>query len=240
MGPESSNLKCLVVDDEPLARQILEHHVQRHPRLSLAGSCSSAAQAAELLQRDDVGLLFIDVRMPRVSGLEFLRAVGHPPAVIFTTAHSEYAVEAFALRALDYLVKPIAFDRFAEAVSRILSESNAIAGPVARDPSGLTESIFVKVNHRLLRVPVMSIEFVEACENYVQFHTAHKTYLTKRTMKEVESLLSAYGFVRVHRSFLVNVRLISQVEAATLRVSGKIIPMSRSGREAVLPLLPVA
>src|ERR1700682_965791 len=212
MAPEDSNLKCLVVDDEPLARQILEHHVRRHTGLSVAGSCSSAAQATEILQRENIGLMFIDVRMPRESGIELVRAVAHPPAVIFTTAYSEYAVEAFGLRAVDYLVKPIAFDRFAEAVSRVLSQSNRAVTPATTHLPGPPQSIFVRVNHRLLRVPVMSIEFVEACENYVQFHTAHKTYFTKRTMKEGESLLGAYGFVRVHRSFLVNVRLIDHAE----------------------------
>jgi two-component system, LytTR family, response regulator len=239
MAPEGLNLKCLVVDDEPLARQVLEHHVRRHAGLSLAGICSSAAQAIEMLQRVNIGLMFIDVRMPRESGIELVRAIAHPPAVIFTTAHSEYAVEAFALQAVDYLVKPIAFDRFAEAVSRVLFRSNPVGTPATTHLPGPSQSIFVRVNHRLLRIPVMSIEFVEACENYVQFHTAHKTYLTKRTMKEVESLLGVYGFVRVHRSFLVNVRLIDHAEAAALRVSGKVIPMSRSGREAMLRLLPM-
>jgi DNA-binding LytR/AlgR family response regulator len=237
MPPEDLNLKCLVVDDEPLARQVLEHHVRSYAGLSLAGSCKSAAQATEMLQRENIRLMFIDVRMPRESGIDFVRTVAHPPAVIFTTAHSEYAVEAFALRAVDYLVKPIAFDRFAEAVSRVLSRSDPVGAPATTHPSGPPQSIFVRVNHRLLRVPVMSIEFVEACENYVQFHTSHKTYLTKRTMKEVESLLSPYGFVRVHRSFLVNVRLVNHIEPAALRLCGKIIPMSRSGRETVLPLL---
>lgn len=236
--PERLLIRCLVVDDEPLARHILEHHIIKHPEVMLAGSCGSTAQAADILQNTEIGLILLDVRMPRTSGIDFARAVAKPPAIVFTTAHSEYAVDAFALRAVDYLVKPVAFDRFAEAVSRVQAQIASRRPESEPHPDSRADSIFLRVDQRLVRVSIKSIEFVEACENYVRFHTAHKVYLTKRTMKEVEGLLTERGFIRVHRSFLVNVQLIDCVELAALRVNGKVIPMSQAGRDIVLPLLP--
>jgi two-component system LytT family response regulator len=231
---ESNRLSCLIVDDEPLARQLLEHYVLRHPRLDLTASCSTAAAAASMLHQNQVELLLLDIRMPRMSGLDFLRSMAHPPAVIFTTAYSEHAAEAFDLMAVDYLVKPISYERFAQAVSRILGSVPTGSGPLPTD-----DCIFLRSEGRLERVAVSAIEIVEACENYVRFHTARKTYMTKRTMKEVESLLGANGFVRAHRRFLVNAQMIERVHQGIIRVGNHVLPVSRSGREAILRELPL-
>ena len=232
-----------MVDDEPLARRVIAGYVQEHPLLELAGSCKDALEALAALGRGGVDLLFLYVQMPTLSGLGLLRALSDPPAVVLTTAHGEHAVEAFDLAVSDYLLKPVGRERFLRAVDRVLAERRARSAPQApaaapgAPPAG---SIFVRVDQGLVKLALDEIGCVEACENYVRFHTARRAYLTKRTIADVEAMLPPESFVRVHRSWLVRIDAIERLEGNLLTVSGREVPVSRSHRAALLERLRIA
>lgn len=224
--------RCLVVDDEPLARRVLETYVAEHPLLLLAGSCGSAGDALALLQAAAVDILFVDVEMPRLSGLALVRALPRPPLVVFTTAHSQYAVEAFDVAAADYLLKPISRERFARTVARLF-------GGVPEREATQSGTLYLRVGQQLVRVAIDEIDFVEACENYVRVHTARRSWLTKRTLSDVEAALPAERFLRVHRSFLVNLARIERVDGSALEIGGREVPVSRSMRAVLVERLPL-
>ncbi len=231
-------LRCLVVDDEPLARRVIAGFVQEHPLLELAGSCKDALEALTALGRGGVDLLFLDVQMPTLSGLGLLRALSDPPAVVLTTAHGEHAVEAFDLAVSDYLLKPVGRERFLRAVDRVLAERRA--RPAAQPAAAPAGSIFVRVDQGLVKLELDDVACVEACENYVRFHTARRAYLTKRTIADVEAMLPGERFVRVHRSWLVRIDAIERLEGNVLTVAGREVPVSRSHRAALLERLRIA
>ena len=237
-------MKCVIVDDEPLARLVLATYVGEHPALELVGSSRDAFEALELLRTAPVELMFLDIQMPKLTGLEFLRSLPSPPRVIFTTAYSEHAVDAFELAAADYLLKPISRERFLRAVGRVLESAPAAPSPAISTEGGATsrvaEAIFVRVDQQLIRLELDQILAVEAYENYVKFHTPQRTYLTKRTLSEIEELLPAERFVRVHRSFIVSLAHISRIEGNLLSVGGREIPVSRTLRGVLLNRLQIA
>lgn len=235
--PEPRRLRCLVVDDEPLARRILEAYIAEHPLLVLAGSCGNGMDALAALQSTPVDVMFLDINMPRLSGLDLLQALPHPPKTIFTTAYSEHAAQAFDLAATDYLLKPIARERFLRAVARLASPPAAADAAASAGAGG---SVYVRVDQQLVRLALDEIEVVEACENYVRIHTPRKTYLTKRTMMELAASLPAERFVRVHRSFLVNLARIDRIEGNLITVGAREVPVSRTLRAALLERLPIA
>jgi DNA-binding LytR/AlgR family response regulator len=231
-------IRCVIVDDEPLARCLLETYVGEHPLLVNAGSCESGFEAFALLQTTPVDLLFLDIQMPRLTGLALTRALPSLPKVIFTTAYAEFAAEAFDVAAVDYLLKPIGRERFIRAVARVIEAACPV--PIMLREERALDAVYIRVDQQLVRVPLDEIIFVEACENYVRYHTLRRAYLTKRTLAEVESSLPADRFVRVHRSFLVNLARIERLEGHLLVVGGKEVPVSRSLRAALLDRLPIA
>lgn len=239
-GDPRAPLRCLIVDDEPLARRILEGYVEEHPLLAHVGSRGSALDALAVLQTADVDVLFLDIQMPGLTGLGLLRSLSHPPRVVLTTAHGEHALEGFDLGVVDYLVKPIGQERFLRAVGRLTRGPGGPATVHAPAPSEPAGCIFVRVGDSLVRLGLDEIDAVEACENYVRFHTAGPSYMTKRTLREVEAVLPADRFARVHRSFLVNLSRVDRVEGNVLWMGTRQVPISRGLRTAVLALLPIA
>ena len=237
-------MKCAIVDDEPLARQLLATYVGEHPALELVGSGRDAFEALELLRTTPVELMFLDIQMPKLTGLEFLRSLPSPPRVIFTTAHGEHAVDAFELAAADYLLKPISRERFLRAVGRVLEPAPATPPPATSTEGGtaarVAEAIFVRVDQQLVRLELDQIVAVEAYENYVKFHTPQRTYLTKRSISEIEEMLPAERFLRVHRSYVVNLAHIRRIEGNLLSVGGREIPVSRTLRGTLLNRLQIA
>jgi len=236
-------MKSLIVDDEPLARKVLATYVDEHPELELVASCRDALEALDVLRRMPVGLMFLDIQMPKLTGLEFLRTLAHPPRVIFTTAYTNFAVDAFELAAADYLLKPIGRERFLKAVGRVLAPAPSAVPPLpaSTDHTGAAgEAIFVRVDQQLVRIELDEVLVVEAYENYVKFHTPGRTYLTKRTISEVHEMLPAARFVRVHRSFVVNLERIERLDGNLLIVGGRDVPVSRTMRGALLERLRIA
>ncbi len=214
-------LRCLVVDDEPVARKGLAAYVDQVPFLHLVGTCKSALEAATLLQEQPVDLLFLDIQMPDLTGIEFVRTLDTPPAVVFTTAYREYAIEGFELQALDYLVKPISFERFLKAANR----ARQFLRP---SPAPESDHFFIKTDGQYVKIRLEEVLYFESDKDYLFIHTPRKRYMTLLSLKQLEQELPTERFVRVHRSFIVNLQHIEALESGHLTVAGRQIPISRN------------
>jgi DNA-binding LytR/AlgR family response regulator len=230
------NASCIIVDDEPLARTVLEKYISRCPLLSLTASCSTGYEAMEVLDRLPVGIIFLDINMPGLSGLSMIRSLDRPPEIVFTTAYPEYAVEGFELDAADYLVKPFSFERFLKAVNKSLKriENRGKAGPVASEQK---KFLMVKADGKIYQVDHASIHYLEAMGDYVRIHTDSGVITTYGTMKKMEVILPEEQFLRVHRSYLVALEKISFLEGNLLRVGDRDIPVGQSYRDNLLKRL---
>ena len=225
-------LRCLLVDDEPLALRLLASFVARVPGLVLVGTCRSALEAHAVLRREPVDLLFLDIQMPDLTGVEFVRSVRPEAQVVFTTAYENYAVEGFALNALDYLLKPIAFDRFLQAVhkaeERRATRPDPAPAPVADD------FLFIKADYHSQRVALRDIRYLEGLKDYVKLYTtaAPRPLLTLNSLKAFEERLPAADFVRVHRSYIVALGHIDSIRKNRIYLGEAVIPVSDSYTEA--------
>jgi DNA-binding LytR/AlgR family response regulator len=210
-------MSCLVVDDERLVRELLEDNIRQIPYLRLAGSCKNALEAAELLQREKVDLLFLDIRMPRLTGLQFLQSLRDPPLVILVTAYEQYALEGFNLNVVDYLLKPFAFERFLKACNRaydLMKLQGAAETAAAAGAAAGPEEFFVHVEYTLVKIVVADIAFVEGLKDYIKIHlvSSSRPVLTRMSMKAIEEKLPATAFVRTHKSYLVATRRITAIK----------------------------
>lgn len=206
-------VKCLIVDDEPLAQEIIEKYIQSIPVLELSGKCNNAIEAIAHLHQYPVDLLFLDINMPEVSGLEMLKTLKFVPRVILTTAYSEFALESYEYGVVDYLLKPIKFDRFLKAVNRAIEgmlkkETNPI--DVEEEP-GLKDSLFVKEDQVTYNIRFSEISHIEAYGNYLKIYTAEKTYVVRETMQHFLTQLPEKLFVRVHKSYIVSLSGIKKI-----------------------------
>lgn len=235
--PKSSTvLRCLIIDDEPLARKGLREYVSEHDFLELAGEFDNPLKAMEILHNGNIDLLFLDIQMPKLSGLDLLRTLKNPPLTILTTAYSEYAVEGFELEVVDYLVKPIGSERFVKAVWKArdlfeLKQSNKAGSTTGQD------HFFIKSDNKLVRILFDDLLYAEALQNYVTLHTVSKKYITYLTFRSVEDYLPADRFIRVHKSFIVSASRIDSIEGNDIRIGEHYIPISRNLKEEVMDKL---
>ena len=222
-------MSCLVVDDERLVRELLEDNIRQIPYLQLAGSCKNALEAAEILQNTTIDLLFLDIRMPRLNGLQFLQSLQNPPLIILVTAYEQYALEAFNLNVVDYLLKPFPFERFVKACNRAYD----LFGLRNRDPQvagAVLEEFFVHVEYTLVKIVISDIDYVEGLKDYIKIHltSSPKPVLTRMSMKAIEEKLPAAGFVRAHKSFLVAVRKITAIKRDMVCIGSVEIPIGET------------
>ncbi|MFZ5970358.1 MAG: LytR/AlgR family response regulator transcription factor [Bacteroidota bacterium] len=223
-------LQVLIVDDEPVAREGMAEYVKEVPFLQVAGQCSHAAEAADVLTRHQIDLMLLDIHMPRLSGLEWLKTLSHPPMVIFTTAFGEYALEGYALDVIDYLVKPIPFPRFLKAVQKAYDFHQLKAKPAMSTP----EFFFVKSNGKFERVFFRDLLYVEAMQNYIVLHLPGQKLIVYMTLSGIESALPPSDFLKVHKSFIVAIAQVQAIENNEVLIRGARIPISRSLREEVV------
>ena len=209
-------IKCIIVDDEPLAVAQLEKYVERVPFLVNVGSCSSAAEAMEILSTGNVDAMFVDINMPDIDGVQFVRSLARPPLVVFTTAYSEYAIDGFKLDAIDYLLKPIAFESFLKAANKL----KLIFGI----NNSANDCLYVKSDYRMLRVPINSIKYIESMSEYVRIFVddSAKPIVSLLSMKKLEDNLPADAFMRVHRSYLVNLHKVKEVSKMRIVYDGDV------------------
>lgn len=232
-------ISCIIIDDEPLARKGLREYIADVDFLILAGDFDNPLKATELLSRGEVQLLFLDIQMPKITGLDFFKTLQHAPPVIFTTAFPQYALDGFELNALDYLVKPISFDRFLKAVMRakefyeVRQKNIAEASPGSGSPG----YFFIKADNKLVKILFEDILFIEALQNYVVVHTKEKKYITYLTFKSVEDYLPATQFIKTHKSYIVAAARIDSIEGNDIRLSNHHIPISRNLKDEVMEKL---
>lgn len=228
------NLRCVIIDDEPIARKGLKEYMQDAPFLQLAGEFDNPLKAADLLAHEKIDLLFLDIQMPKMTGMEFLKTLTHPPMVIFTTAYPQYAVEGFQWNAIDYLLKPFSFERFWKAVSKARGMQEVIAQPAA---TAEPDYFFIKTDNKLVKVLYDDILFVEALQNYVAVYTTSKKYITYLTFHSIESHLPAARFIRTHKSYIVAASKVESIEGNDITIGTHHVPISRTERETVLQQL---
>ena len=228
-------IKCLIIDDEPLARRGLAEYVEDIDFLELISQCDSAMSADKVLNETPIDLIFLDIQMPKITGIQFLKALKNPPKIIFTTAYSEYALEGFDLEVLDYLVKPIPFERFykacrkAKAFIELLNFSSEPTATAASAP----DFFFVKCDHIIEKISFADVLFIEAIENYILIHTSERKYNVYNTLKGVEDFLPPEQFLKVHKSFIVSVSKITAIEGTQLITGTHKIPVSRHLKEEI-------
>jgi DNA-binding LytR/AlgR family response regulator len=227
-------LNCIVVDDEPLAIEVIEAYVDRMDSLNLVGKFRNAIKAHEFLQTDTVvDVIFLDIQMPKLTGIEFLKTIKNPPKVIFTTAYREHALEGFDLEVVDYLLKPISFDRFMKAISRVCSSlKNTNSNNVQED-----DFIFFKSDKKMIRVCPSDILYVESVKDYVKIKSPEKEVVTHQKISVLETKLSPQSFIRVHRSFIVNISKIESYSASEIELNGESIPIGRNYKAEVVERL---
>ncbi len=230
-------IKCLIVDDEPLAIEALATLIGKIPDLEISGRCRDAVEALQVLRGTKIDLLFLDIQMPELSGLEMLRSLAHPPSVIFTTAYREYAVEAFELNVVDYLVKPISLERLLKAVNRFHDrrhQSAAPSGITGAEPGGIIRIYSDKKTHKINTADIL---FVEGLKDYAMVHTEKGRHITRQTMKNLEKLLLPSGFLRVHRSWIVSLDRLSSWTNHSITIGNKEIPVGKTYRKSVFGAL---
>jgi two-component system, LytTR family, response regulator len=232
------NINCIAVDDEPLALDVIEHHASKIPFLNLKARLRNPFDAIELLNKGGIDLVFVDIQMPELTGFEFLRTLPTKPLIIFTTAYPEYALDSYEIDAVDYLVKPIPFERFLKAVNKVKqrltpSSENIIQNEKTEEKK---DYIFVKTEYKTVKISLVDILYIESMRDYVIFQLKTEKISSLLSIKDVESSLPE-DFVRVHRSFIVSVSKIDAIERNTITVAGKNIPVGENYREAFKTLI---
>lgn len=232
-----TSLQCIIIDDEPIARDILVEFIAQDDRLQLAGTFKNAKEALKGMSNLSVDLLFLDISMPGLTGFQFLKSMPHPPAVIFTTAYREHALEGFDANAIDYLLKPIAIERFLLAVNKAWkflrspgSDSNA---SIVKEKE-TDEFFFVKADGALVKIFYNDILFVEALKEYIKIITAEKSVITYHTLSGLEEKLPVGKFYRIHRSYLVNIKAVTSVEGMIVKIGKHELPVSRNEKDSFI------
>jgi two-component system, LytTR family, response regulator len=227
-----SKLKCIIVEDEPLAVKVLADYVSQVPFLDLQGSFKDAILATEYLRNHDVDLIFLDIHLPKLKGMAFLKTLTNPPAVIITTAYHQYAVEGFNMNVTDYLLKPIEFERFLVAVNKVKSSRREKQEPV-ESIEATKDYLFLNVQKKKVRIQFSEIVYVESQREYIKIVTTKKEYLSKMSTHEIEALLPSNLFKRIHRSYIVSVEKIESYTAEMVEVNGVSIPIGRGYRDVI-------
>lgn len=234
-------LRCLLVDDEPPALEVLEAHLREVAHLELVGTCGNALEAFSFLQRQAVDLLFLDIKMPKMLGTDFLRSLPHPPRVIFTTAYREYACEGFELDAVDYLLKPVSLERFLKAVAKASQGGKADAMPAVAEPiyaANPEAFLYFRIDRKMVKVVLGDILYVEGLKDYVKIHTVQgPTLVVKQTINGLEEKLSESNFLRIHRSFIVALDKVRTYSARHIEVASAELPIGRLFRPRVAQVL---
>jgi len=230
---ENRIMQCLIVDDEPLARDVLRRYVAKLPYLHLAGECSNAIDAFSFLQRQTVDLIFLDIRMPELLGTEFVQSLRRAPKIIFTTAYKEYASDGFELDAVDYLLKPIRFERFLRAVDKTFPGKRSEAELVEQteENKSTPNFIYLRIDRKLVKIILSDILYFESDRDYVKVYTTEKRLVTRQTIASIEAMLSPAEFIRIHRSFILNIQRIKSFNHEIVEIGSTELPIGKLFRD---------
>jgi DNA-binding LytR/AlgR family response regulator len=235
-------INCLIVDDEELARKLLENYIGRLGHLNIVGQCADPLEAMQVLQRERVDLIFLDIQMPNLTGVEFLKTLSQQPLVVFTTAYKEYALEGFELDVVDYLLKPFRFERFLQAVNKagkllkqpLGDNAPSSVGPAPEPEENDKNYLLAKSDFKVFKIFYKNILYIESMKEYVAYHTAEGRTLSLYSLKKLEQELPASQFLRIHKSFIANIDHIAALEGNRVHIGSKKLPIGASYREEVL------
>lgn len=235
-------MNVLIVDDEPLALDVLETYISQLPDLNLVGRCTNAIDANEFLKKNEVDLMFLDIQMPQLTGIDFVKSLANPPMVVFTTAYSNYAIQGFELNVLDYLLKPISLDRFMKAVNKATEQYEMMQNDgTAWLGDENAEFFFVKADKKLVKVNFSDIVYIEGLKDYVIIRQNHGRVITLQTMKSLDEKLPSHLFRRIHRSYIVALEKITAIEGNMVEViekdKPKLIPIGKLYRDQLLKII---
>jgi DNA-binding LytR/AlgR family response regulator len=236
---ECNHTRCLIVDDEPIAVDLIKNHLGRFPSFEVAGECENAFQAIELMKQEKIDLIFLDIHLPEVSGLDFLKSIPNHPYVIITTGHSEYALDGYDLDIIDFLLKPIMFDRFMKAIYRYCERTklNNTEHLPKHGEGYMRDFIFIQEGKDSFKVLLSDIQYFEAYGEYVKCITENRKYLVRKALSDFESELQPNVFLRIHKSYLVNIHKVTGFSTIHIIMKGIQLPIGRIHRSEVLTLL---
>ena len=229
------NLNCIIVDDEPIARDILKNYIEQVPYLTLVGECEDAFEAMQVLNKQDVDLVILDINMPRLTGLDMLRSLKKYPAIIITSAYPEYALEGFELSVTDYLLKPFSFPRFVQATEKVVTRSSHPLSPAIQEET--EDFLMVKSDKKLTKVFFNEIFYVEAYGNYLFIYRDQDRIMSKQTLTQLEEQLPERQFVRIHKSFIVSLKSIKFLEGNEVSIGSKKLPVGKVYRDNLMKKL---
>jgi DNA-binding LytR/AlgR family response regulator len=223
-----TRVKCLIVDDEPMARDVIRRYIEKVPTLQLAGECGNAIDAMVFLHNESTDLIFLDIRMPHLSGTDFVKSLRNIPKIIFTTAYKEYALDGFELDVVDYLLKPIRFERFLRAVNKAFPQKNGeLTDPVVVDKKQSSGFIYLKSYRKMIKVMLDDILYIESAKDYLKVFTRNSSVVTRQTISSLEAMLSDSEFIRIHRSYIVSIKKIDSFTHETVEIGKKEIPIGK-------------
>jgi len=228
--PDTAHMavKCLIVDDEPMARDVIRRYIEKVPTLQLVGECGNAIDAMVFLHNESADLIFLDIRMPHLSGTEFVRSLRNIPKIIFTTAYKEYALDGFELDVVDYLLKPIRFERFLRAVNKAFPQkNNELVPQIASEKKNSSGFIYLKADRKMIKVVLDDILYIESARDYLKVFTQNSSIVTRQTISSIEAMLSDTEFVRIHRSYIVSIKKINSFTHETVEIGKKELPIGR-------------
>lgn len=222
---------CLIIDDEALARQLIQNHLSKFPNIEIIQNFGSAVEAAAFFKNNTVDLLFLDIQMPKLSGIDFLKSLINPPKVIFTTAYSEFALEGYELNVIDYILKPITFERFEKAVNKVVEILNLENNFVEKSTTKIEEtSIVIKSSHQLIKIEIADIIYIEGLHKYIKIVTKDKTYTTLFSLTAIENELPNSQFYRCHRSFIINLTKLKLIDGHQAILENMKVPISKTNK----------
>lgn len=223
-----NNIRCIIVDDEPIARRIIKKHLSCFPMFEVIAECGSALQAMQIINANNIDLIFLDIQMPGINGIDFLKTFTNAPKVIFTTAYRDYAITAFDLNVVDYLLKPISIERFAQAINKYLQlETKTTSSP------NNTKHILIKADRKHYKILLQDIQYLESMGDYVIVHTKDKKITTKERISNLESNLPQTDFTRIHRSYIVSNNNIEAIGSGFIEIMGQSLPVGRNYKDNI-------
>ena len=228
--------KCIIVDDEPLAIEVIESHLEKINDIEIVAKCESAVEAFEILRKKKIDLIFLDIQMPELTGIDFIKSISNPPKVILTTAYRKYALEGYELDVVDYLLKPISFERFMKAINKYYKTAGN-EFKVVQQENNEENFIYVKENKKSIKLDFAEIRYIESMKDYATIYTDNKKVITKITMNELEEKLPPNKFIRIHRSFIVSIPKIEAFTSTSIEIGKRELTIGRSYKNAVMKAL---
>jgi len=229
-------INCIIVDDEPIARGILESYLQKINQINLIKSCKNVQEAFEVLNTNTVDLILLDINMPDISGLTLAKAIDKKTKVIFTTAYREYAIEGFDLQAVDYLLKPISFERFLQAINKFFDLKSNVKKKMTTNSSS-SEFIFVRADRKMQKINFDEVLYIESLSDYIKIFTTDKMVVTRETITNIEAKLPNHSFLRIHRSYIIALKFIKSYTNEFVEINNKALPISRTYKKSTLEKL---